>query len=44
MLTDVYSNSKHLTDRQDPLRKVETEAGNIFVNCKLTKLAQHLGL
>lgn len=44
MLTDLYANSKHLTGRQNPLSKVETEVWNIFTNCKLRKLPQHFAL
>lgn len=43
-LIGVYANSKHLTGRQNPLSKVETEMGNIFHSCKLRKLAQHFAL
>lgn len=44
MLIDLHANSKHLTKRQNPLSKTETETGNIFFNYKLRKLAQHFAL
>lgn len=43
MIIDLYANSKYLTERQNPLNKVETD-GNIFNKCELRKLAQHFAL